>query len=95
MAKVNKTTLEGKFFIFVFPSDSECPWVIRFEDPRMPEGYNEIRVAGWQSTVRTRSFQDEFIEGRLGKYQVHIPDAVMTLNEESNYVIFSRRDLHS
>lgn len=81
--------IQGCFTIYVQPTNKDTPWIIRYADPKMPEGINELLAAEWVSQVLSESFCDEFLDGRLGRYQVKIPSALMLFDKEKKKAYFT------
>jgi hypothetical protein len=59
-------------FIYVQPNREDAPWIIRYTDPTMPEGINEVHVAKILGTpeVMFDSHEDPFLERKIGRYSI-------------------------
>jgi hypothetical protein len=81
--------IQSRFWVYVNPNTPDEPWVIRYEDPKMPEGLNEVKASEWVSQVPTSSSADEFLESRLGRWQVCIDSALMLFDQEKKKAYFT------
>ena len=81
--------IQSDFWLYVNPHTPDEPWVIRYVDKKMPEGLNEIKAKEWVSQVHSHSASDEFLEARLGKWQIMIPNALLLFDKEKRKAYFT------